>query len=151
RGIIFESRLPLKARAHHLLLLAPLRDRDDVARDRLHHATVLLGVAVTIVHAGDPALAVVGDAVQRLAPEPERGDPGREGAAQVVRRHLLVRADLLADGAHGGGEGGDGAPARAGEHEAGRWFAFVQFLNDCAHRRGQPDAVRLAVLGAGPT
>src|SRR5262249_32721175 len=115
---------------------ATFADSHDVLGHGLHDFLVFISVSVPIVDIGNAAFLVIGHSVHRIATEPERGELGAERAAQVVRRHLLSHAEPGADVTH--------VPL----HPANTRYQHVR--QQLVDRFGQPDAVRLRVLGAGP-
>src|SRR5262249_28039311 len=149
--IIFKGWLVqgLTACLHDISAGLALDQGHDLVRHCFHDALVLFGVAVPVVNAADATLGVVLDSVHGVAPEAERGDGRAVGPAQVVRRCPLD-LELGADRAHGGVEAPDrSAASRAGKDKASR-CVVGQLGDDVLRRLGQPHAMALAILGAGP-
>jgi hypothetical protein len=133
----------------HLRGPATLDQHCHVAGNSFHDPPVLGSVAVLVVHAAYAAVAVVQYSVHRRTTVAEGGDRRAEGAPQIVRRGTR-QLQLLADVAHGGVEAADRA-AVVGDEDEPSVRCLVDRVENVANLLGEPDAVGLGVLGAGPS
>src|SRR5262249_21362835 len=113
-----------------------LGQRNDVLRDRLHHAPGFFCVFITIVDLGDAALLMVRHAVHCVAAEAEFGDLRGKGATQVVRS--CARGPEL------------GADVTHLAVNAQSTIAVEKFIEQCQHRLRQPDTMACTVFRARP-
>lgn len=113
---------------------------------RLHDPLILFGVAVAVVDAAHPTVAMVQNPIHRRASKSQGRNRGRKTSSAVMGRDAIANPEVVADRPHHVWEPQVGPAIPIGEDEALTWKVREQGLDWSA----EPYAMAFTVLGPRP-